>query len=88
MANYPVIVGAGQLTNHPKTIDEAIEPRAMMERVAREAESDARSPGLLAKLDSVQVVNMLSWSYTDAPGMLAAQAWRRAGAHRIFANRR
>jgi acetyl-CoA C-acetyltransferase len=73
MANYPLIVGAGQLTNHPKTIGEAIEPRAMMERVAREAESDARSPGLLAKLDSVQVVNMLSWSYTDAPGMLAAQ---------------
>jgi acetyl-CoA C-acetyltransferase len=73
MANYPVLIGAGQLTNRPKTIDEAIEPLEMMERVARQAEKDAGVLGLLEKLDSVQVVNMLSWSYTDAPGMLAAK---------------
>jgi len=72
-SNYPVLIGAGQLTNHPKNIEEAIEPIEMMERVAREAEKDAGSPGLLAKLDSVQVVNMLSWSYIDAPGGLAAR---------------
>ena len=71
--NYPVLIGAGQLTNHPKVYREPIEPLEMMERVARDAEKDARSPGLLAKLDSVQVVNMLSWSYADAPGMLAAR---------------
>ncbi|MGH6884548.1 MAG: acetyl-CoA acetyltransferase, partial [Geminicoccales bacterium] len=45
----------------------------MMERVAREAAKDAGASGLLDKLDSVQVVNILSWSYTDAPGMLAAR---------------
>jgi len=73
MANYPVLIGAGQLTNRPKTIDEAIEPMELMERVAREAGKDAGLPGLLENLDSVQVVNMLSWSYTDAPGMLAAK---------------
>ena len=73
MPNYPVLIGAGQLTNHPKVIDEAIEPLEMMERVARDAEKDTRLTGLLAKLDSVQVVNMLSWSYADAPGMLAAR---------------
>jgi len=73
MPNYPVLIGAGQLTNHPKVIDEAIEPLAMMERVAGAAEKDTRLSGLLAKLDSVQVVNMLSWSYADAPGMLAAR---------------
>src|SRR6266542_5512880 len=69
--NYPVIVGAGQFTNHPKVIDDTLAPLEMMERVAREAEDDAGAPGLLAKLDSVQVVNFMSWSYADAPRMLA-----------------
>jgi acetyl-CoA C-acetyltransferase len=73
MPNYPVLIGAGQLTNHLKALDGAIEPLEMMERVARDAEKDTGVPGLLEKLDSVQVVNMLSWSYTDAPGMLAAR---------------
>src|SRR5438093_8612407 len=69
--NDPVIVGVGQLTNHPKSIDETLEPLDMMERVAREAEEDAGIGGLLERLDSVQVVNFMSWSYADAPRMLA-----------------
>jgi acetyl-CoA C-acetyltransferase len=69
--NYPVIVGVGQLTNHPKSIDETLEPLDMMERVAREAEEDAGIGGLLERLESVQVVNFMSWSYTNAPRMLA-----------------
>src|SRR3989454_4288967 len=69
--NYPVIVGAGQLTNHPKAIDQTLEPLAMMERVAREAENDAGAPALLEKVDSVQIVNFMSWSYADAPRMRA-----------------
>jgi len=73
MPNYPVLIGAGQLTNHPKTLGDAIEPLEMMERVARKAADDAGAQGLLEKLDSVQVVNILSWSYEDAPGMLAAR---------------
>lgn len=73
MVSYPVIVGVAQLTNHPRSVSDAIEPIEMMERVARVAEADAGAPGILGRLDSVQVVNMLSWSYTDAPGMLAAR---------------
>jgi len=68
--NDPVIVGVGQLTNHPKSIDETLEPLDMMERVAREAEEDAGIGGLLEKVDSVQIVNFMSWSYADAPRML------------------
>jgi len=83
--NYPVIVGAGQLTNHPKAIDQTVEPLAMMERVAREAENDAGAPGLLEKLDSVQVVNFMSWSYADAPGMLAARL-RAIPAHTVYSS--
>src|SRR5207247_9788460 len=71
--NYPLIVGACQVTNHPKAIEQTLEPLEMMERVAREAENDAGAPGLLEKVDSVQVVNFMSWSYADVPGMLAAR---------------
>ncbi len=73
MANYPVIVGVGQLTNHLKSLDQAIEPAEMMATVARLAAEDAGSPDLLAKLDSLQIVNILSWQYPDAPGMLAGK---------------
>src|SRR2546427_11871127 len=70
---YALIVGAGQVTNHPRAIEQTLEPLEMMERVAREAENDAGAPGLLEKVDSVQVVYFMSWSYADVPGMLAAR---------------
>jgi acetyl-CoA C-acetyltransferase len=82
MSNYPVIVGVGQLTNRSRSLDDAIEPIEMLTRVARAAEEDAGG-GLLAKVDSVQVVNMLSWSYTDAPGLLADRVGA-APAHKVY----
>src|SRR5439155_526010 len=57
--NYPLIVGAGQVTNHPKAIEQTLEPLEMMERVAREAENDAGAPGLLEKVDSVLFENAI-----------------------------
>lgn len=71
MPNYPFIVGVGQLTNHIKSLDDAIEPAEMMRRVALAAAEDAGSGGLLKKVDSLQIVNILSWQYPDAPGLLA-----------------
>src|SRR5450756_976761 len=83
MPNYPVIVGVGQLTNRLKSLDQAIEPAEMMARVARAAADDAGSPDLLARLDSVQVVNILSWQYPDAPGLLAGKIGA-APAHKLY----
>ena len=83
MPNYPVIVGVGQLTNHLKSLDEAIEPAEMMARVARAAADDAGSPDLLARLDSVQVVNILGWQYPDAPGLLAGMIGA-TPAHKLY----
>ena len=71
MPNYPVIVGVGQLTNHIKSLDDAIEPVEMMARVAHLAAEDAGSRDLIGKIDSLQVVNLLTWQYPDAPGLLA-----------------
>lgn len=82
-SNYPLIVGVGQLTNRSDSLDDAVEPVEMMALVARAAETDAGVRGLLARLDSVQVVNIFSWPYPDAPGMLAQRIGARP-AHKLY----
>lgn len=67
----PILVGVGQYTNRFDDLADALEPLEMMVRVARQAEEDAGCKGLLGRLDSVGVANILSWSYGDAPGLLA-----------------
>ncbi len=81
--NYPVIVGAGQLTNRSQRLDDAVEPVEMMARAARVAEADAGVKGLLERVDSVQVVNIISWPYPDAPGLLAQRLGARP-AHKLY----
>ncbi|HXG42266.1 MAG TPA: acetyl-CoA acetyltransferase [Dehalococcoidia bacterium] len=67
----PVIVGVAQHTNRARDLERALEPLAMMELVARQAAEDAGRPDLLGRLDSLLVVNIISWPYEDAPGLLA-----------------
>ena len=54
----PCIIGVAAHTWHPEDVGEtgAPEPLDMWEHVARLAERDAGRPGLLAGLDSIQVV--------------------------------
>lgn len=70
-SRQPVIIGVAQYTNRSRDLDQAREPMEMMELVARAADEDAGRPDLLRRLDSLQVVNILSWPYADPPGMLA-----------------
>jgi acetyl-CoA C-acetyltransferase len=81
--NYPVVVGVGQLTNHSDRLEDALEPLEMMARVAGAAAEDAGARGLLARVDSVQVVNIMSWPYTDAPGALAERVGASAR-HKLY----
>jgi acetyl-CoA C-acetyltransferase len=67
----PIIVGGGQYVNRSDDIADVLEPLDMMVRVAKEAEADTETKGLLARVDSVDVANIISWSYGDAPGLLA-----------------
>ncbi|MGB6837378.1 MAG: acetyl-CoA acetyltransferase [Dehalococcoidia bacterium] len=67
----PIIVGVGQHTNRSADLADAREPLEMMALVAQKAEEDAQARGLLPRLDSIRVVNLLAWSYVDAAGMLA-----------------
>ncbi len=68
--NRPIIVGVGQHTVRDGA-EGALEPVDMMALVARKAEEDAEARGLLAKADSLRVINILSWRYSDAPALLA-----------------
>jgi acetyl-CoA C-acetyltransferase len=68
--NAPIIVGVGQHTVRDGA-EAAIEPVDMMALVARKAEEDAETKGLLAKLDSVRVINVFSWRYSEAPSLLS-----------------
>jgi acetyl-CoA C-acetyltransferase len=68
--NYPVLVGFGQITQKSDDPRESLEPIALMAEAARRAEDDAGAK-ILSSVDSVRVVNLVSWNYGDAPRALA-----------------
>jgi acetyl-CoA C-acetyltransferase len=70
--NAPVIVGVGQITQRPET-ERPREPLALMADAARIAESDAAAGDLLHEIDSLRVVNVLSWP-SKAPAHDLARA--------------
>ena len=76
--NRPVIVGVGQHTVRDGA-EAAIEPIDMMALVARKAEEDAETKGLLAEAGSLRVINCLSWRYSEAPTLLAERIGVRLG---------
>ena len=66
----PIIVGVGQVTQRPET-ERPREPLALMADAARNAEKDAGAGDLLHEIDSLRVVNILSWPSKDPPHDLA-----------------
>ncbi|NBP84926.1 MAG: hypothetical protein EBU54_06920, partial [Mycobacteriaceae bacterium] len=62
----PVLVGVGQVNQYDES--PAVEPVDLMAAAAREA----ADPRVLAAVDSIRIVNLLSWRYRD-PGLLVAQ---------------
>lgn len=65
----PVLVGYGQVNQH--TENPGVEPVDLMVAAARAA----ADPRVLEAVDSVRIVNLLSWRYRD-PGLLLAQRIR------------
>src|ERR1700724_2816197 len=60
----PVIVGVGEIVDRPKEISEGLEPLALLEQALKRAEEDSGSK-LLGEIESLDVVNFLSWRYRD-----------------------
>src|ERR1700687_1196275 len=60
----PVIVGIGEITDRPKEIAEGLEPLALLIEALKRAEADSGAK-LLSKIESLDIVNFLSWRYRD-----------------------
>lgn len=75
----PVIVGIGEIVDRPKEIIEGLEPLDLLEQALRRAEGDAGAK-LLGEVQSLDVVNFLSWRYRD-PEKLLAQRLGASPAH-------
>lgn len=59
----PVIVGVGEFSDHPKELTQGFEPLDLMIAALKRAEQDAGAT-LLKDIDSLDIVNFLSWRYT------------------------
>src|SRR4051812_45490750 len=60
----PVIVGVGEIVDRPQEITAGLEPLALLEQALRRAEEDSGGK-LLGAIQSLDVVNFLSWRYRD-----------------------
>ncbi len=67
----PVIAGIGEITDRAENLALAMEPLALMAESLRRADADAGG-GVLARLDSIDVVNLVSWRYADPAKELCA----------------
>ncbi len=72
-SDFPIIVGVGQITNRSVDAATAKAPLELMEIAAKRAEMDAGAGALLANVDSVQAVGVLSWPSADPAVDLAAR---------------
>jgi acetyl-CoA C-acetyltransferase len=66
----PVIVGVGETVDRPKEIVDGLEPLTLLEQALRRAEADSGGK-LLDEIQSLDVVNFLSWRYRDPEQQLA-----------------
>src|SRR6266566_999490 len=60
----PVIVGVGEIVDRPKEISKGLEPLALLEQALKRAEGDSGSKWL-GEIQSLDIVNFLSWRYRD-----------------------
>src|SRR3954463_1750698 len=60
----PVVVGIGEITDRPADLKSGLEPLALLEHALRRAEQDSGGK-LLGEIQSLDVVNFLSWRYRD-----------------------
>jgi acetyl-CoA C-acetyltransferase len=66
----PVIVGIGEIVDRPKDIAAGLEPLALLEQALKRAEADSGAK-LLGEIQSLDIVNFLSWRYRDPERQLA-----------------
>jgi len=68
----PVIVGVGEISDHPRELTAGLEPMDMMVAALRNAERDSGG-SLLSDIQSLDIINFLSWRYSDPAALLSAR---------------
>jgi len=68
----PVIVGTGEITDRPSEITDGLEPLALLIEALKRAETDSGT-ALLGEIESLDVVNFLSWRYRDPEKLLSSR---------------
>ena len=68
----PVIVGIGEIIDRPTDIAKGLEPLALLEAALRRAEADSGA-ALIGDIQSLDIVNFLSWRYRDPELKLSAR---------------
>jgi acetyl-CoA C-acetyltransferase len=66
----PVIVGVGEITDRPADLKSGLEPLALLEEALKRAEADSGGK-LLGDIQSLDIVNFLSWRYRDPQKLLS-----------------
>jgi acetyl-CoA C-acetyltransferase len=65
-------VGVGEITDRPTEIVDGLEPLALLIEALKRAEADSGA-ALLGEIDSLDVVNFLSWRYRDPEKQLSSR---------------
>src|ERR1700720_791430 len=68
----PVIVGVGEIVDRPADLKSGLEPLALLEHALKRAEADSGGK-LLGEIQSLDIVNFLSWRYRDPEIQLAGR---------------
>ncbi len=69
----PVLVAGGQVSQRVDRGDPVLEPVALIAEAASRAGAAAGSPSILGSIDSIRIVQMLSWRYRDPGALVAAR---------------
>ena len=66
----PIIVGVAQYTQ-PKETPQAVDPLNLMVNTGQMALNDVGTDDIKENIDTIYMINIISWSYEDAPGELS-----------------
>jgi acetyl-CoA C-acetyltransferase len=81
-SRIPVIIGIGEIIDKPAITGESLEPLELLIRCVQRAEDDVGCR-CLRQIDTLRVVNQISWAYRDLPALLAKRL-RLRGAETIY----
>src|SRR5580700_2760806 len=78
----PVIVGVGEIVDRPQEIAAGLEPLTLLVEALKRAEADSGGQ-LLGEIQSLDIVNFLSWRYRD-PARQLSERLRIKPAHACY----